>query len=58
MPPTSQLVKNVAEELCGGPISRNCVGEFTARYMDRLHTDYLHTIDAKRIKAENLATIL
>jgi hypothetical protein len=27
------------------------------RYKDRLHVAYLHTIDAKRIKAENLVLI-
>jgi hypothetical protein len=53
MPPTSQLVKNIAEELVGGPVGRNWVGDFTRRYKDRLHQSYLNTIDAKRIKAEN-----
>jgi hypothetical protein len=53
MPPTSQLVKNVAEEIVGGPIGRNWVGDFTRRYKDRLHQSYLRIIDAKRIKAEN-----
>jgi hypothetical protein len=33
MPPTSQLVRNFAEELAGGPVRKNWVGSFTNRYM-------------------------
>src|SRR5450432_4075312 len=45
LPPTSQIVKNVAEELCGRPISKNWVGQFTKRYSDRLHAGYIQTLD-------------
>ena len=57
LPPTSQLVKNVAEELRGAPISKNWVGYFTKRYKDQLHSGYLRTIDSKRAKAEYIPLI-
>src|SRR5450432_878527 len=41
MPPTSQIVKNVAEELCERPINKNWVGGFTRRYKDQLHAGYI-----------------
>jgi Tc5 transposase DNA-binding domain len=52
LPPTSQIVKNVAEELCGKPIGKNWVGRFTKRYSNRLHAGYIQTLDSKRAKAE------
>ena len=57
MPPTSQLVKNFAEELARGPIGKNWVGDFTLRYKDRLHGAYLQNLDANRAKAEHPALI-
>src|SRR5450432_2211962 len=57
LPPTSQIVKNVAEELRGGPVNKNWVSVFTRRYKDRLHTGYLRTIDSKRVKAEYIPLI-
>jgi Tc5 transposase DNA-binding domain len=57
IPPTSQLVKNFAEELVGGPVGKNWVGRFTARNKDKLHGAYLRNLDASRAKAENPANI-
>src|SRR5450432_2768209 len=57
IPPTSQIVRNVAEELAKGPIQPNWVGRFTRRYKDRLHTKYLQTIDAKRVKADYIPNL-
>ena len=34
MPPTSQIVKNVAEELAGSPVGKNWVGQFVLRHKD------------------------
>ena len=53
MPPTSQIVHNLAEEICGRPINKNWVGGFIRRYQDRIHRVYLRTIDNKRVKADN-----
>jgi hypothetical protein len=52
MPPTSQTVKNVAQELCGTPVGKNWVGCFVKRYIDRLRAAYLRTIDSQRVSAE------
>jgi Tc5 transposase DNA-binding domain len=57
LPPTSQIVKNVAEELRGGPVGKNWVAQFTRRHKDRLHACYLRTINSKRAKAEYIPLI-
>src|SRR5450755_752380 len=41
LPPTSQIVKNVAEELRGAPVNKNWVSVFTRRHKDRLHAAFL-----------------
>jgi hypothetical protein len=53
LPPTSQIVKNVAEELCNMTVGKNWVGDFTRRHKDVLHSGYLRSIDNKRLNAEN-----
>jgi|SRR5450432_661658 len=53
MPPTSQIVHNLAEEICRKPINKNWVGGFIHRYQDRIRSIYLYTIDNKRVKADN-----
>jgi hypothetical protein len=57
MPPTSQIVKNVVEELCGGPVDKNWVGRFTKRYKHRLRAVYLRTIDRKRVSLEFISLL-
>ena len=57
LPPTSQIVKNVAEELCGKEVGKNWVGQFTIRQSARLHSGYLRSIDNKCLQAENLVSI-
>jgi hypothetical protein len=52
LPPTSQIVHNLAEELVKRPIHKNWVGQFVRRYKDRLSAVYLRTIDNKRVKAD------
>ena len=37
LPPTSQIIKNVAEEICGVQVGKNWVGQFANRYKDVLH---------------------
>jgi hypothetical protein len=53
LPPTSQIVKNVAQELCNMTVGKNWVGEFTRRYSNILHSGYLRSIDNKRLNSEN-----
>jgi hypothetical protein len=57
IPPTSQLVHNVAEEVCGRPINKNWVAMFHARHRTELHADYIRTIDSSRVKSENIPLI-
>ncbi len=57
MPPTSQIVKNVAEEIAGSKVGKNWVGQFTQRHKDRLHAAYLASIDSNRVKAEYLLVL-
>jgi hypothetical protein len=57
MPPTSQIVHNLAEELIGKPVGKNWVGKFVRRYKDRLNSVYLRTIDNKRVKAEYIPNL-
>src|SRR5450432_2403772 len=57
LPPTSQIVQNVAEEICKGPVSRGWVSRFTRRYKDWLHIAYLRTIDTKRVKADYIPSL-
>lgn len=52
LPPTAQLVKNCAEELCGGPVGKNWVAQFTHRHKDKLYSGYIRVIDSQRINAE------
>jgi hypothetical protein len=53
LPPTSQIVKNVVQELCNITVGKNWVGEFTHCYSNVLHSGYLCSIDNKRLNAEN-----
>ena len=52
--PTSQIVKNVAEEVAGQPVGKNWVGRFVRRYQDQLHAGFLRTIDSARVKSDNI----
>ena len=52
MPPTSHIVRNLAEEIRGGPVGKNWVGQFIKRYNIRLKSLYLRNIDNLRASAE------
>jgi hypothetical protein len=52
MPPTSQIVKNIAEEICGREVNKNWTAYFIRRHQDRLHNLYLRNIDNQRAHAE------
>src|SRR5450432_3637227 len=54
IPPTSQIVQNIAEELIGRPVSKNWTSRFISRHQDRLSSVYLCTIDNKRVKADSI----
>jgi hypothetical protein len=52
IPPTSRMVKNFAEEICGAKVHKNWVGDFVRRYKSVLKSVYLRNIDNLRRKAE------
>ena len=52
LPPTVRIVRNLAEEVLGGPVGKNWTGYFVKRYKDRLRSLYLGNLDSKRVKAE------
>lgn len=52
MPPTSHIVRNLAEEIRGGKVGKNWVGQFVKRHGIRLKSLYLHNIDNLRAGAE------
>ncbi len=52
MPPTSHIVKNLAEEIRGAPVGKNWVGQFVKRHDIRLKSLYLRNINNLRASAE------
>jgi hypothetical protein len=52
LPPTCQIVHNLATEIVGGPIGKNWTKQFVHRHRDRLKSLYLRNIDNIRTKAE------
>ena len=52
MPPTSQIVKNLAKEIREERVGKNWVGQFVKRYKLRLKSLYLRNIDNLRAGAE------
>jgi hypothetical protein len=52
IPPTSQMVKNFAEEIIGRPVGKNWTGEFVKRHRDVLKSLYLRNIDNQRVKGQ------
>jgi hypothetical protein len=52
MPPTSHIVRNLAEEIRGAPVGKNWTGQFIRRHKDELKSMYLRNIDNLRVTAE------
>ena len=52
IPPTSRIVRNLAEEMIGKPVGKNWTGQFVNRYKKRLKSTYLRNIDGQRVRAE------
>ena len=53
IPPTPQIVKNIAEELAKSKLGPNWVFRFCKRHCSRLASEYLRKIDHKRKVADN-----
>ena len=52
IPPTSQMVKNFAEEMIGREVGKNWTQGFIRRHNSRLKSIYLRNMDHCRTKAE------
>jgi hypothetical protein len=52
LPPTSQIVRNLAEEIRGEPVGKNWTGQFVKRHKDRLKSAYLRNMEGIRFSAE------
>ena len=52
LPPTSQIVRNLAEEIRREPVGKNWTGQFVKRHKLRLKSAYLRNIDNVRFSAE------
>jgi hypothetical protein len=52
MPPTSSIVRNLAEEIRGAKVGKNWTGQFIQRHKNRLRSLYLRNIDNLRVTAE------
>jgi hypothetical protein len=52
IPPTSQMVRNMAEEMIGDAVGKNWTGEFVKRHSDKIMSVYLRNIDRARQTAE------
>lgn len=52
IPPTTQTVKNLAEELIGGPVGKNWASGFCRRHKDRISSVYLRPLDRARVASE------
>jgi ribosomal protein S24E len=52
IPPTSQMVKNFAEEMIGYTVGKNWVSQFCRRYQSELKSLYLYNIENQYIKGE------
>jgi len=52
IPPTSQMVKNFAEEMIGHTVGKNWVSQFCRRYQSELKSLYLRNIENARVKGE------
>ena len=53
LPPTIQIMKNLAEEILHNKVGKNWVSDFVRRRGDRIRSLYLRNIDNLRIKADN-----
>lgn len=55
IPPTTEIVRNLAEEILRGPVGINWPARFVERHKDRICSVYLTPIDFKRASAESIA---
>jgi Tc5 transposase DNA-binding domain len=54
IPPTSQTIRNLAEEMIKGPVGKNWTGNFLKRHAERIDSHYPRPIDRARVSAESV----
>lgn len=52
IPPTTQIIRNLVEELIGRPVGKNWAAGFVERHKDRICSKYLRPLDRTRAHAE------
>lgn len=57
MPPTSQMIRNLAEEMLKGPVGKNWTSDFIKRHSSRICSVYLDRIDRARCSAESVSVL-
>ena len=53
MPPTSRIVKDLAEGIIGRSVGKNWTAQFVKRHKTRLKSRYIRCINNLRVKADN-----
>ena len=53
IPPTTQIITNLAEKLLDGPVGKNWIVRFIRRHSQRIYSRYLRPLNHKRISAES-----
>jgi Tc5 transposase DNA-binding domain len=54
IPATSQIIKNLAEEIIQRPVGKNWTSEFIKRHSKRICSIYLRPLDRARVSAESV----
>lgn len=54
IPPTSSIVRSLAEEIRGAPVGKNWTSQFVHRHNTKLKSAYLRNIDNLRFSAEHI----
>lgn len=55
IPPTTQIIKNLAEEILGKPVGVNWPARFVQRHKKRICSVYLRPLERARTASENTA---
>jgi Tc5 transposase DNA-binding domain len=54
IPLTTQIIKNLAEEMLKGPVRKNWIAEFIKRHSKRIYSFYLQSLNHARASAESI----
>jgi Tc5 transposase DNA-binding domain len=54
IPPTSQIVRNLTEEILKGPVGKNWTGYFLKRHVERIDSHYLRPLNRARASVKSI----